>query len=58
MNRGEQIVLISGELRELLAAPDGFDWNNYPAAIIHNGIPFHYVGTTEGTPHYRLALVE
>ena len=49
----KQIVLVSGDLRELLPAPDGFDWDNYPAVIVHKGEPFHYIGTTEGTPHYK-----
>ena len=50
----EQIVLISGDVRELHQAPEGFDWDAYPGVVVHNGRPFHYVGTTEGTPHYKV----
>lgn len=47
------IVLVDGEKREQMAAPDGFDWKNYPAVIVHGGNPFHYIGCLEGTPHYK-----
>lgn len=47
------IVLVDGEKREQMPAPDGFDWKNYPAVIVHGGNPFHYIGCVEGTPHYK-----
>lgn len=43
-----------GEKRDIVNAPDGFDWNKYPEAIELGGESFAYVGTSEGTPHYRL----
>lgn len=50
----KQIVLVSGEVRELRDAPEGFDGDAYPEVVVHNGRPFYYAGTTEGTPHYKV----
>jgi hypothetical protein len=48
------IVLIAGEKRSQIPAPDGFDWEHYPAVIVHDGIPYHYVGCLDGTPYYKV----
>ena len=48
------IVIIDSEGRHQIAAPEGFDWHNYPGTIIRNGEPYYYEGTIEGTPHYRI----
>lgn len=50
------IVLIdrAGLSRSQIPAPDGFDWEHYPLVIVHDGIPYHYIGCVDGTPHFKV----
>jgi hypothetical protein len=48
------IVLITGEKRSQIPAPDGFDWQNYPGVVVHEGAPYHYIGCVDGTPHLKV----
>lgn len=48
------IVLCDDAGRKQISAPEGFDWQNYPGAIVREGLTFLYIGTIEGTPHYAV----
>lgn len=46
------IFVDANGMRHAHPAPEGFDWGNYPGVIVRDGYPYHYAGTTDGTPHY------
>ena len=48
------IVLIDDSGHHQIAAPIGFDWQRYPQNVTWECRTYHYVGTTDSTPHYRI----
>lgn len=41
-----------GEPSDMIEAPAGFDWRNYPEQIQIGNSTYRYVGTINADPHY------
>jgi hypothetical protein len=54
----EDIILIDERGRHHCHAPAGFDWAVYPGLLCVEEVTYAYVGTTEGTPHYRVLVAD
>ncbi len=51
------IVLVDGRRRLQIVAPPDFNWDKYPERVVSGGKNFAYIGTVDGTPHYKLEEV-